>query len=189
MKSSFQGFRKEGNYFFSYIDGSDEMADGHDFQSSDNNSISSLNNAISNGSTDINSSTKSTNERERLFQVQFEEKYAEKLDCSEGVKIQWLGGFVELQDFVSDVLDEPGKWNSPGGKAKSYRNSKITMTWYYDRKTLLFQGNSGANIKEYVRNLVKTYGDANGQVWRYCLYDKPTFRQNKFWFTDLGWAD
>ena len=100
----------------------------------DNNSISDLNNAISNGSTDINSSTKSTNERERLFQVQFEEKYAEKLDCSEGVKIQWLGGFVELQDFVSDVLDEPGKWNSPGGEAKSYRNSKIEMTWYYDRK-------------------------------------------------------
>ena len=130
----------------------------------DNNSISDLNNTISNGSTDTNISTKSTSERERLFQVQFKEKYAEKLDCSDGVKIRWLGGIVELQGFVSDLLDEPGKWNSPCGEAKSYRNSKIEMTWYYDRKTLLFKGNSGANIKEYVRNLVKTYGDANGQA-------------------------
>ena len=64
------------------------MADGHDFQSSDNNSISDLNNVISNGSTDTNSSTKSTIEHDQLFQAQFKEKYAEKLDCSVDGKIR-----------------------------------------------------------------------------------------------------
>ena len=76
----------------------------------------------------------------------------------------------DLQTFhVPNVLnngdDGDGKWRSPGGKAKSFRNDHIAITWYSDKKTLLFQGRIGNRLKERILNLpasgIVTSGEDN----------------------------
>lgn len=100
------------------------------------------------------------------FEAHFKEKYAEKLEFGNDNKIKWFGTFAELQVFVADLLNETGIWNSPGGRAKVYRSEEISITWYSDRNTLLFQGKLGPNMKQYVCNLVEGHEQfvVNGQA-------------------------
>ena len=73
-------------------------------------------------------------------------------------KVKWLGQYDCLKHFVNDILQEDGKWSSPGGKAKSFHVEKVTITWYVDKKTLLFQGSVGSMVKEHIINLLKSDG-------------------------------
>lgn len=145
------------------------MATGHHFDRSSNNSnfgadLISTNDIISSSSTVP--TALNVDDHEQCFESHFKDKYAEKLESSNDNKIRWFGTFDEIKVFVADLLNESGKWSSPGGKSKVYRSDKITITWYSDRHTLLFQGKLGANTKQYVCDLVNRHGlcVANGQA-------------------------
>ena len=47
-------------------------------------------------------------------------------------------------------------WSSPGGSAKAFRNDKITITWYTNKRSLLFQGQLGKILKAQILNLYTT---------------------------------
>lgn len=83
-------------------------------------------------------------------------KHKENLQLNSDGKVKWLGQLDDLKQFVEDILNDSGKWISPGGKAKSFRNENITITWYSDKKTLLFQGQIGATLKEQIVNSLET---------------------------------
>ena len=85
-------------------------------------------------------------------------KYKVNLHYDSDSKVKWLGQFDGLKQFVNDILQEDGRWSSPGGKAKSFHTEKVTITWYADRKTLLFQGSVGNKLKEHIINLLKSDG-------------------------------
>ena len=85
-------------------------------------------------------------------------KYKVNLHYNSDGKVKWLGQFGGLKQFVNDILQEDGKWSSPGGKAKSFHTEKVTITWYWDKKTLLFQGSVGSMLKEHIINLLKSDG-------------------------------
>lgn len=57
---------------------------------------------------------------------------------------------------MNDIVGDYGKLSSPGGKSKAFRNDKITITWYSNKKTLLFQGQTGNILREQIVNLLKT---------------------------------
>ena len=56
-----------------------------------------------------------------------------------------LGDIKELKQFVFDILS-----------AKAFRNDQITITWYVNKKTLLFQGQMGNTLKAQIVNLHRT---------------------------------
>ena len=41
----------------------------------------------------------------------------------------WKGNLSQLKSFVSNELNPNGKWSSPGGETKVFRNSQITLKW------------------------------------------------------------
>lgn len=66
-------------------------------------------------------------------------KYKNHLEHKEDGKVKWLGDLERLKCFVFDLFGE-GKWSSPGGSAKSFRNDLVVITWYGKKNSLLFQG-------------------------------------------------
>ena len=69
----------------------------------------------------------------------------------DGKRIRWTRTFEGLQDFVAKVLEEQGKWSPKVSSSRKFTSSisDLGLTWYYNKqKTLLFQGNSGTNLRE-----------------------------------------
>lgn len=83
-------------------------------------------------------------------------KYKEYLTNSDDGKVKWMGNLEELKRFVFDIFGEDGKWSSPGGSAKAFHNKKITITWYANKKTMLFQGQMGNMLKTHILKLNAT---------------------------------
>ncbi|CAB4042007.1 Hypothetical predicted protein [Paramuricea clavata] len=86
------------------------------------------------------------------------QKYGKYLECCEDRRVKWLGDLTYLKDFVSSLYGNVGKWNSPGGAAKCFRHDQICLTWYANKKSLLFQEMTEVNRKidglhEIVNNL------------------------------------
>ena len=79
-------------------------------------------------------------------------KYKEYFQVQPDKKIKWLGNFDELKCLIFDLFGVDGKWSSPRGTAKAFRNDKITITWYTNKKSLLFQGQEGNRLKEVILN-------------------------------------
>jgi hypothetical protein len=71
-----------------------------------------------------------------------------------GELIKWLGNLDEIKTFVFSLLGD-GKWRSPGGSAKAFRGERIELTWYANKKSLLFQGILGNKLKESMINSCK----------------------------------
>lgn len=80
-------------------------------------------------------------------------KYSKYLENSTDGKVKWLGDLKELKQLISDIFGDDGKWSSPGGSTKAFRNDKITITWYVNKKSLLFQGQLGNILKTQILNL------------------------------------
>jgi hypothetical protein len=74
-------------------------------------------------------------------------------NCNVDGRIKWLGNLDKLKKFVFSLLGD-GKWRSPGGSAKAFRNERIELTWYANKKTL-FQGILGNKLKESIINSYK----------------------------------
>ncbi|CAB4026913.1 Hypothetical predicted protein [Paramuricea clavata] len=80
-------------------------------------------------------------------------KYIEYVEYNKNNdRIRWTGDFEKLKNFVSDLFGNDGKWSSPGGSAKSDR---LTITWYANKKSLLFQCELGDKLKDLVINLCR----------------------------------
>ena len=79
-------------------------------------------------------------------------KYKECFQVQPDKKIKWLGNFDELKCLIFDLFGVDGKWSSPRGSAKAFRNDKITITYYTNKKSLLFQGQEGNRLKEVILN-------------------------------------
>ena len=77
--------------------------------------------------------------------------YKDYYECNVDGRIKWLGNLDELKKFVFSLLGD-GKWRSPGGSAKAFRNERIELTWYANKKSLLFQGILGNKLKESMIN-------------------------------------
>ena len=58
-----------------------------------------------------------------------------------------------LKTFVADLFGEQSKWISPGGRAKSFRSSHVSITWYPLKKSLVFQGQAGIKLKDLIIGL------------------------------------
>ena len=42
----------------------------------------------------------------------------------------WKGNLSQLKSFVSNELNLNGKWSSPGGETKVFKNTQITLKWF-----------------------------------------------------------
>ena len=68
----------------------------------------------------------------------------------DGKKFKWLNDLAELKKFFQDSLAIKGKWTSPSGSAKRFKeqNSLLTVNWYYKKQgTILLQGPEGDGLK------------------------------------------
>ena len=84
------------------------------------------------------------------------QKYGKYIECCEDRRVKWLGDLTYLKDsFVSSLYGDVGKWNSPGGSAKSFRHDQFCLTWYANKKSLLFQGEEGHKLKDLIINCYK----------------------------------
>ena len=70
-------------------------------------------------------------------------------------KIQWLGNIDQLKNLISDLFGSNGKWSSPGGYAKYFRNDKISVRWYSNKRTLVFNSTLGSFFKKRITDLLK----------------------------------
>ena len=65
----------------------------------------------------------------------------------DGKKLKWLN---DLAEFFQDSLAIKGKWTSPSGSAKRFKeqNSLLTVNWYYKKQgTILLQGPEANSLK------------------------------------------
>ncbi|CAB3991518.1 Hypothetical predicted protein [Paramuricea clavata] len=87
-------------------------------------------------------------------QIQLEYKLSEAyftfkefIECSNDGKVKWLSNLNDLKAFMSALFGDVGKWSSPGGSAKSYRNDLISINWYTHKKALIFHDRLGIVLK------------------------------------------
>ena len=63
----------------------------------------------------------------------------------------WKGSIQALKEFIEDVLNlSGGKWSSPGGDVKLYRdeNQDISIRWHSKTHTITISGDENGNIEE-----------------------------------------
>ena len=82
-------------------------------------------------------------------------KHIKLLNYDLNKKIHWLGNLVELKALIFELFGSSGKWSSPGGYAKSFRNENISVTWYTNKRTQSFHGVLGNSFKELIIDLLK----------------------------------
>jgi hypothetical protein len=87
-----------------------------------------------------------------FFNVQDKYKVLVEYDSSND-RVKWNGNFENLKTFVADLFGEQSKWISPGGRAKSFRSSQVSITWYPLKKSLVFQGQAGIKLKDLIIGL------------------------------------
>ena len=61
----------------------------------------------------------------------------------DGENLKWRNNLTELKKFVQDSLGVKGKWSSPGGGNKKFKeeDGQLILNWYFKKQsTLLFQG-------------------------------------------------
>ena len=83
-------------------------------------------------------------------------KYKGYRECSAHEKLKWWGDLGSLKAFVFALFGQDGKWSSPGGSAKAFRNTSVTITWYANKRSLLFSGVSGNILRNRIINQLKT---------------------------------
>ncbi len=93
-------------------------------------------------------------------------------------RVTWNGNFENLKNFVVDLFGEQSKWISPGGRAKSFRSSQVSITWYPLKKSLVFQGEVGIKLKDLIidlggSNITKDCGNSTPS----CVIDQENFDQ------------
>ncbi len=80
-----------------------------------------------------------------FFNVQDKYKVFVEYDSSDD-RVKWNGNFENLVD----LFGEQSKWISPVGRAKPFRSSQVSITWYPRKKSLLFQGEVDIKLKDLI---------------------------------------
>ena len=88
-------------------------------------------------------------------------KYEGYIEYTNDNKVKWSGGLVKLKSFVVDLFGDEGKWSSPGGSAKLFQSNWISITWYANTESILFQGELGIKLKELIENSSKNRTTTN----------------------------
>jgi hypothetical protein len=88
-------------------------------------------------------------------------KYEGYIEYNNDNKVKWSGGLVKLKSFVVDLFGDEGKWSSPGGSAKLFQSNWISITWYANTESILFQGELGIKLKELIENSSKNRTTTN----------------------------
>ena len=66
----------------------------------------------------------------------------------------WKGNLAQLKSFVQNDLKLIGKWSSPGGETKLFKNTEIILKWTgQTRKKLIIEKDSEVNL---VANTLKS---------------------------------
>ena len=59
----------------------------------------------------------------------------------------WKGSLPQLKRFVQNDLKLIGKWSSPGGETKLFKNTEISLKWFgQTRKKLIVEKDTEANL-------------------------------------------
>ena len=75
----------------------------------------------------------------------------------DGEKFKWRNNLTELKKFVQDSLGVKGKWSSPGGGNKKFKeeDGQLILNWYFKKQsTLLFQGAEADGLKNILIDLL-----------------------------------
>ena len=73
----------------------------------------------------------------------------------DGKRVKWDDSYKLLQDFITTVFYQEGKWRCNGGNSKMFDASTLdfTMIWYPRKlNTLMFKGKRGCLAKECLIN-------------------------------------
>ena len=68
----------------------------------------------------------------------------------DGKNLKWLNDLAELKKFFRDSLAIKGKWTSPSGGTKKFKeeNGLLTVNWYFKKQgTILLQGPEADGLK------------------------------------------
>ena len=77
----------------------------------------------------------------------------------DGTRIKWAQDFPSLNNFVKNVAGLSGEWESPGGRAKRFKDSNLdfAMTWYPRKlNSLIFHGKEGESFKKFLVRILQT---------------------------------
>ena len=67
-----------------------------------------------------------------------------------GIKLLWTNDIESLKNFVESVLEQQGKWLTPGRNTKQFKssNSNLIINWYNKKQTVSFQGRNGPALRD-----------------------------------------
>ena len=74
----------------------------------------------------------------------------------DGKRLKWNNNYVELRNFLENIVGVSGKWTVPSGNARRFQtsDSELIVTWYRSKqRTLLFQGKDGYLLREFLINV------------------------------------
>ncbi|CAB4002454.1 Hypothetical predicted protein, partial [Paramuricea clavata] len=79
-------------------------------------------------------------------------------------KHKWLNNFEDLKLFVETTLQIEGTWSSPGGYLKAFSEDpeSVLIRYYTDTKSLLFQGDRGKKIKNFLIGKIASISQPSG---------------------------
>ncbi|CAB4013704.1 Hypothetical predicted protein [Paramuricea clavata] len=79
-------------------------------------------------------------------------------------KLKWLNNFEDLKLFVKTTLQIEGTWSSPGGYLKAFSEDpeSVLIRYYTDTKSLLFQGDRGKKIKNFLIGKIASISQPGG---------------------------
>ena len=84
----------------------------------------------------------------------------------DGKNLKWLNDLAELKKFFQDSLAIKGKWTSPSGGTKKFKeeNGLLTVNWYFKKQgTILLQGPEADGLQN---ELIKLLAEARQSVGR-----------------------
>jgi hypothetical protein len=82
------------------------------------------------------------------------------LTISHKGKVVWTSSFEGLQSFVSEALSlSDGKWSTPRGHAKLYKNEDTAIRWYSDTKWITLSGNLAKEFEENLNSMASISQD------------------------------
>ena len=55
-------------------------------------------------------------------------KHINNLELSVQGKVKWMGNLDSLKRLIIDLVGDDGRWSSPGGVAKAFRNDNLSVT-------------------------------------------------------------
>lgn len=88
-------------------------------------------------------------------------KYKEYLEYNDNTEVKCTGGLTKLKTFITEIFGDEGIWSSPSESSNLYRGDNVSITWYANKGTLIFQGESGDKPKDLMTNFFKCKARTN----------------------------